>query len=406
MHDGLTRSLRALARSGEGPAPLRWPAAVARQVRSLGAFVFAGLAIVSTATHAAGGDLVFGHIAGHTGVQAVTAKALRDGILLYFEEVNARGGLNGSRLVLEAVDDQYDPVKTVAAARKLLAEPQVIALLATLGTENNDALVKSHLLEGTTLVNFGARAATNVLEPSQETYRIRASYRDEMHAIVSQLSVAGVKNLGLVVQGDSLGSEGEQALLHEAGNAAMKVAAKHSYDRNTGDIAPAVTAMKASSAEAIVFVGISKVCADFLAQYHKQGGAMPVYAISVVDPNVVVRLSKGNGDGRGLIVAQTMPAPTRKAIPLIREINAAIAASKTPPEMSYGLIEGFVVAKAAVEVLNRANPRNRDGFRSALMHLTKEIDLGGLIVNFNGGKRDGGSYVELSVIGEGGQIRN
>ena len=366
----------------------------------------AGSTVFLGSTHAAENDLVFGHVAGHTGVQAVTAKGLRDGILLYFDQVNARGGIKGSRLVLEAIDDQYDPVKTVAAAKKLMAEPQVIALLATLGTENNDALVKSHILDGSSFVNFGARAASNVLEPSLETYRIRASYRDEMRAIVSQLNVAGVKNLGLVMQGDGLGKEGEQALLLEADKARIKVPTKHPYDRNTGDVKGAVTAMRASNADAIIFVGISKTCADFLSQYHKQGGAIPVYAISVVDPNVVARLSKGNGDGRGLIVAQTMPAPTRKAIPLIREIHSALAAAKTPMEMSYGLIEGFVVAKAAVEVLSRATVRNRDGFRYALTHLNKEIDLGGMVVNFNGGKRDGGTYVELSVIGEGGQIRN
>jgi hypothetical protein len=74
--------------------------------------------------------------------------------------------------------------------------------------------------------------------------------------------------------------------------------------------------------------------------------------------------------------------------------------------MSYGLIEGYVVAKAAVEVLNRAPVKNREGFHATLTHLTKELDLGGMTLNFNGGKRDGGTYVELSVIGEGGQIRN
>jgi branched-chain amino acid transport system substrate-binding protein len=370
------------------------------------AAVMSGLIAILSGAHAAENEFVFGHVAGHTGVQAVTAKGLRDGILLYFDQVNARGGVNGSKLVLESIDDQYDPVKTVAAVKKLMAEPRVIALLATLGTENNDALVKSHVLDGSSFVNFGPRAATNVLEPSLETYRIRASYRDEMRAIVSQLNVAGIKNLGLVLQGDGLGKEGEQALVLEAATANIKVSTRHAYDRSAGDVTGAVTAMRASNADAIVFVGISKACADFLAQYHKQGGAMPVYAISVVDPNVVVRLSQGNGDGRGLIVAQTMPAPTRRALPLIREIHAALAATKTPPEMSYGLIEGFVVGKAAVEVLSRATAKNRDGFRNALKNLNKEIDLGGLAVNFTGGKRDGGNYVELSVIGEGGRIRN
>jgi branched-chain amino acid transport system substrate-binding protein len=372
----------------------------------LRAAVVCGWIAILSGAHAAENELVFGHVAGHTGVQAVTAKGLRDGILLYFDQVNASGGVNGSKLKLESIDDQYDPVKTVAAAKKLMAEPRVIALLATLGTENNDALVKSHVLDGSSFVNFGARAATNVLEPSLETYRVRASYRDEMRAIVSQLKVAGIKNLGLVLQGDGLGKEGEQALVVEAATANIKVSTRHAYDRSAGDITGAVTAMRASNADAIVFVGISKACADFLAEYRKQGGAMPVYAISVVDPNVVVRLSQGKGDGRGLIVAQTMPAPTRRALPLIREIQAAVAAAKTPVEMSYGLIEGFVVGKAAVEVLSRSTVKNRDGFRNALTRLTKEIDLGGLVLNFTGGKRDGGTYVELSVIGEGGRIRN
>lgn len=358
------------------------------------------------AAQAADDKVVFGHVAGHTGVQAVTAKGLRDGILLYFEQVNARGGVKGSRLVLESIDDQYDAAKTVAGARKLMDQPEVVALLATLGTENNDAVVKSRILDGSRFVNFGPRAASNVLEPSLETYRIRASYRYEMRAIVSQLSVAAAKNIGLVMQGDGLGKEGEQALLLEADKAGIKVAGKHSYDRKTGDVTGAVAAMQALKPDAIVFVGISSACADFLSQIDKQGGATPVYAISVVDPQVVVRLNKGKGDGRGLIVAQTMPAPSRKAIPVIREIQSALAAAKTPPDMSYGLIEGFVVAKAAVEVLNRAATRNRDGFHHTLTHLSREIDVGGLVLNFTGGKRDGGSYVELSVIGQGGQIRN
>ena len=369
------------------------------------ATLFGSIVFLSGA-HAKENDLVFGHIAGHTGVQAVTAKSLRDGILLYFDQVNARGGVKGSRLVLESIDDQYDPTKTVAAARKLMEKPQVIALLATLGTENNDALVKSHILDGSSFINFGARAASNVLEPSLETYRVRASYAHEMRAIVSQLTMASAKNLGLVMQGDGLGKEGEQALLLEAEKAKMKVSIKHPYDRKTGDISGAVTAMLAANVNAIIFVGISKACADFISQYRKQGGAMPVYAISTVDANVVARLNKGNGDGRGLIVAQTMPAPTRKAVPLIREIHSAMAAAKTPMEMSYGLIEGFVVAKAAVEVLSRAGIKNRDGFRNVLTRPSKEIDLGGLVVNFSDGKRDGGSYVELSVIAEGGLIRN
>src|SRR5665647_2153254 len=104
-----------------------------------------GLVLLASAASweaSAGGDLVFGHIGAHSGVQANTGIDLRNGLSLYFDLVNANGGVKGQRLVLEAIDDEYKPDKTVEAARKLEANQKVIALLATLGTENNDALIK------------------------------------------------------------------------------------------------------------------------------------------------------------------------------------------------------------------------------------------------------------------------
>jgi branched-chain amino acid transport system substrate-binding protein len=355
--------------------------------------------------HARADELLFGHIGAHTGVQANTGKGLRDGIALYFDFVNANGGVKGSRLVLEAIDDQYDPVKTVEAARKLLADPKVIALLATLGTENNNALVKSRILEGGSLINFGARAATSVLEPSQETYRVRASYASEMKKIISHLSVVGATQLGLVSQGDGLGREGEEALLKALGAGPAKLIVKHSYDRVSSDVSGSVAAMRGSNLQAIVFVGISKACADFVQQYHKQGGGAAVYALSVVDPNVVAKLAPGAG-ARGLIVTQTMPGSSKKAMPLIREMQQAITSTGRVIDMNYTSIEGFAVAKAAVEVLKRSPVATREGFRNVLLKPSKEIDLGGLTVNFSNAKRDGGEYVELSVIGADGMVRN
>lgn len=363
------------------------------------------LLLVSASPRATAADLVFGHIGAHTGVQANTGKGLRDGIALYFESVNAAGGVKGSKLVLEAVDDRYEPARTVAAAKQMLADKKVIALLATLGTENNDALVKSGALKGNSLINFGPRAASSVLEPSQETFRVRASYGSEMRKILSHLSVMGATQLGLVAQADGLGREGEDALTKAMAGGAAKLVAKASYDRATSDVTGAVTAMRGANVQAIVFVGISKACADFMKLYNKAGGSAPVYAISVVDPNVVAKLAPGDA-ARGLIVAQTMPSPAKRATPLIREMREAITATGSAVDVNYTTVEGFAVAKAAVEVLRRSSALTREGFRNALAKPSPEIDLGGLFVNFSNGKRDGGEYVELSVIGLDGAIRN
>ena len=155
----------------------------------------------------------------------------------------------------------------------------------------------------------------------------------------------------------------------------------------------------------VIFVGISKACAAFVSQYRAQGGGAVIYAISVVDPAAVAK-EAGGAKVRGLIVAQTMPSPLKVSMPLVRELNQAVAATGRQVNLNYTTVEGYVVAKAAVEVLRKSPRPDREGFRKTLASASREMDLGGVVLNFSGGKRDGGDYVELSVIGSDGKIRN
>ena len=367
-----------------------------------------GLALLASAASreaSAGGELVFGHIGAHSGVQANTGIDLRNGISLYFDFVNANGGVKGQRLVLEAIDDEYKPEKTVEAARKLEANQKVIALLATLGTENNDALIKSGLLAQTGLINFGPRAAAGVLEASKETYRVRASYAAEMRKIIAHAMTVGATRLALVSQGDGLGREGEKALLAVLADHPEQLVARASYERTTSDVSKAVATIRNSQAQAVIFVGISKACAAFVSQYRAQGGGAVIYAISVVDPAAVAK-EAGGAKVHGLVVAQTMPSPRKVSMPLVRELIQAVAATGHQVNLDYTTVEGYVVAKAAVEILRKSSRLDREGFRKTLASESREMDLGGLVLNFSGGKRDGGDYVELSVIGPDGKVRN
>jgi branched-chain amino acid transport system substrate-binding protein len=108
----------------------------------------------------------------------------------------------------------------------------------------------------------------------------------------------------------------------------------------------------------------------------------------------------------GLIVAQTMPSPLKVSMPLMRELIQAVAVTGHKVNLDYTTVEGYVVAKAAVEILRKSSRLDREGFRKTLVSTSREMDLGGLVLDFSGGKRDGGDYVELSVIGPDGKVRN
>jgi ABC-type branched-subunit amino acid transport system substrate-binding protein len=65
-------------------------------------------------------EIVLGQAAGFT--VAGTVKELTAGAKAYFDRVNASGGVHGRKIVLESLDDGFDPKRTPETVRKLIAE--------------------------------------------------------------------------------------------------------------------------------------------------------------------------------------------------------------------------------------------------------------------------------------------
>jgi ABC-type branched-subunit amino acid transport system substrate-binding protein len=58
---------------------------------------------------------------------------------LAIREINARGGIDGHRIELVALDDRGDPGKAIEAARQLVLDPQVVAVIGHLRPDSTDA---------------------------------------------------------------------------------------------------------------------------------------------------------------------------------------------------------------------------------------------------------------------------
>src|SRR5438874_10413177 len=83
--------------------------------------------------------ILIGQSAGFTGSVAGTVKELTAGAKAYFDTVNARGGVHGRRIVLESMDDGFDPKKTPDVIKALIEEKKVFALFLSRGTPTNEA---------------------------------------------------------------------------------------------------------------------------------------------------------------------------------------------------------------------------------------------------------------------------
>src|ERR1700746_1254325 len=63
-----------------------------------------------------------------SGGLSLLGQSVRDGVEVAFSEINDAGGVNARKLELIAEDDAYEPMKTIAAAKKLVEQDKGAAL--------------------------------------------------------------------------------------------------------------------------------------------------------------------------------------------------------------------------------------------------------------------------------------
>jgi branched-chain amino acid transport system substrate-binding protein len=66
---------------------------------------------------------------------------MRAGAQLYFDAVNAEGGIHGATIRLISLDDGYKSEETVRLARAMLKESQPLAFIGFVGTGNVEAML-------------------------------------------------------------------------------------------------------------------------------------------------------------------------------------------------------------------------------------------------------------------------
>ena len=57
---------------------------------------------------------------------SLLGQGVRDGIEVYVSYINEQGGVNGRKIEFIAEDDGYEPMRTVAAAKKLAEQDKVV----------------------------------------------------------------------------------------------------------------------------------------------------------------------------------------------------------------------------------------------------------------------------------------
>lgn len=156
--------------------------------------------------------IVLGMSTALTGPAVDLGLNMKAGVDAALNEINTAGGIHGRRVELVALDDGYEPVRTVPNMRLLIEQHNVVAVIGNVGTPTAVAAIPIALEQRTPF--FGAYTGAGVLRrspPDRYVINYRASYAEETAAMVKALiKTGGLKpeEIAFFTQRDAYGDAG------------------------------------------------------------------------------------------------------------------------------------------------------------------------------------------------------
>lgn len=346
--------------------------------------------------------LVLGQSAAFSGPAAQLGIQFHAGAKLYFDLLNAGGGVNGQRIEIVNVDDGYEPDRCAENTRKLLKD-DAFALFGYIGTPTSLAALPLATQAGTPFIApftgaMGLRAPFNRL-----AFHLRASYNDETALIVRQLTNLGLNKIAVFHQNDSYGKAGLDGVTLALQSRNLKPVATATVERNSVDVAAAVATINAARPDAVVQISAYKSCAAYIRAARAAGYGGTFYNVSFVGTQALAdELGK---DGAGVVVSQVVPNPFSTARPITREFLDAIAKGGNKVQPNFSSMEGFLAARLLAEGVKRAGGRaTRDSLVTGLESIGEQ-SFGGFAVSLSATDHVASSFAELSMLTGDGKVR-
>lgn len=364
------------------------------------------LCLLGASTGAGAAELVIGQVAQVKDPDSA-GNQLRQGIQLYFDAVNAKGGVDGNQLKLVTRDRGPDGKDSIKVTSELLQESSPIALMGFLGTGPMEALVQARVLDKAGVPLLGVRTgAPSLHQPVHPLiFHTRASYTQEITKIVAHMHTIGYRKIAVFHEKSVFGQEGNahaQRVVNEAQG--MSLVGSATYDVNSTDVKAAVAAIRQLKPDAVIGVANSNALAEFYKRLKLTGPPPPVLALSTADGAVIVKRI-GKALAHGLGIAQVIPDPASRTSLFAREMQEDFKKFASPgSELTQAMAEGYLAAR----VLHLALTRVAGGvtplkLRQALDGM-KDVNVSGLRISYSPSNHSGSSFVDIAVINPDGRM--
>lgn len=348
-----------------------------------------------------GADVTVAQIAPMSGpVAAADGQATNLGIRVALDAVNARGGVNGHRIALRTLDDEYKPERTIDLIRREAAR-DTLALLLPVGSASMTRVLKEKVLDAARLPVVGVIPGAEPLRAPIHPYlyHVRAGDLDQYRRIVEHASTVGMKRPAVVYADIPFGKAGMaaiEALLKERGGAP---AAAIAFPLGGAiDFGGAIERLRQSAPDVVVLISPPEPAGAFVREYRKADLAAPIMTLSYGAAETLCAVA-GADKAKGVSVAQVFPNGASPTIPVSRRFQEDFRRFGPPdvvPAQTH--FEAYITTLVLIEAMKRAGAApTREKLLKALDGL-KDADVGGFAVDFSPTRHTGSRFVDISIV--------
>jgi branched-chain amino acid transport system substrate-binding protein len=239
--------------------------------------VFCGLvAALVVGVTAQAAEVKFGVAAALTGPIGKMGVPIKNGFTLAAEEINAKGGVNGDKIVLIIEDEQAKKEEGMNVVKKFIFQDKVLAIFGP--TTSGSFFAAAPIANQAKVVAFGtSTTASGITDIGPYTFRNAVMEADILPITVREaVKKFGVKKVAVIYgNDDSFTKSGYDVFKNVLETQKIPVTNTETFARGDVDFRAQLTKIKAQNPDAIVCSGYVEEIANILTQARNLGITLP-----------------------------------------------------------------------------------------------------------------------------------
>jgi branched-chain amino acid transport system substrate-binding protein len=223
----------------------------------LGLIAFLALALgAMLAAPTLAADIVVGGIFSITGPQSYLGEPQRNTIEMVVEEINAKGGINGNKVVAVVYDDEGDANKARLNATKLMDKDKATAIIGPSLTPTSMSIIP--ITQPAKVPLISCAAGISITSPANERpFVFKTAQTDQLAVsrIFQYITKNKINKVAIITISSSFGVSGKDQLLAQAPKAGIEIVAQEVFGEKDTDMTPQLTKIRSTPAQAVICWG-------------------------------------------------------------------------------------------------------------------------------------------------------